>query len=1125
MKQKKYFLAVIFSFLFSVLFLSVELYAYKESDLKKLKDTKKCLECDLSKANLKEANLNNIQLNGANLRKANLTNVRLRMANLYVTDLSGANLSNADLSGANLRGANLTGANLSWANLTGARLNDANLTGANLKDANLKNAKLSGIQIDKKALSTLSNNKNLLAKFKEEARKTKAKQEEERKKLLAKKAKQEEKRKKQEAKAKRLAQESNIKKLKSGQHDSCPDCDLSMADLSGLHLSEGANLDNANLSDANLTGVSLSGVSLSGAKLRGANLSGADLTDANLSGTNLSKANLSKANLSDADLSGADLSGADLSGANLSVANLTYANLTGARLNDANLTGANLKNTNLTGANLKGIQIDKKALSTNKILLAKFEEEERKKRLAEEAKKEEERKKRLAEEAKKEEEAKRLAKESNIKQLKSTKSCPKCDLSGADLSGAYIPGANLSGANLSGAYIPDANLTGANLSGANLSNANLTGANLSDADLTGTNLSGIQIDKKALSTNKILLAKFEEEERKKRLAEEAKKEEEAKQEEERKKLLAELELKKNTIKTCYDNIVSDEGYNYWVFPEDGGRPYGASVELLLFFTNRLNLKLEVEKDSFPNCINKLRNGEIDIMPNSYFQGGNIQEINIDDDRKVWFEYLRIWTIDADIVFSKKSKFARKMSSFDEHFMNDKTGHLDKVYKRKYLNSFDHSWYGYEKDEIEISYNCKKEAEEKKDDDSLDLTELADDSSDKETCEKRKLSEVTAYIDKEFIFSLYMNQMSEIVNLKKGLYIGADDRSHESKFYHVFGPVFFNINSPSDSILFPKEWRDYTRFSKKLDNNINYCLNNPSACVYFDEAVVTHLVMKNSYNIDFSKSDSICNQGIKPIVVYSKDTSVSSTLYVESITLQRISFQGSCFERNPPHYFFGRQDSGFKSAPFKGLYGSLIGSLASYHLANTWNNKSSAKTHLKRVKNLIKETKKIFPNQDEWKGVTKFLTGYGKLMQNTIKTRKQVIEAAETEEKRQDEQKISDLKNKVRTPVNLEEALVYFNVKYGGVPVFSTPYKPDGNVYGVHGTIKGMIGKYYRIKMENIVVGKRDFLLNTSETLSEGQHVQIVGTFNEVEMLSTLFSDIEKPYAVFSDIKYLNGRLK
>lgn len=147
------------------------------------------------------------------------------------------------------------------------------------------------------------------------------------------------------------------------------------------------------------------------------------------------------------------------------------------------------------------------------------------------------------------------------------------------------------------------------------------------------------------------------------------------------------------------------------------------------------------------------------------------------------------------------------------------------------------------------------------------------------------------------------------------------------------------------------------------------------------------------------------------------------------------------------------------------------------------------------------------------------------MKNSIKTRKQVVDELRSKKKRQEEQKISDLKNKVRTPVNLEEALVYFNVKYGGVPVFSTPYNPDGKVYGVHGTIKGMIGGYYRINMENIIVGKRDFLLNTSDTLSEGQYVQIVGTFNEVEMLSTLFSDIEKPYAVFSDIKYLNGRLK
>ena len=57
------------------------------------------------------------------------------------------------------------------------------------------------------------------------------------------------------------------------------------------------------------------------------------------------------------------------------------------------------------------------------------------------------------------------------------------------------------------------------------------------------------------------------------------------------------------------------------------------------------------------------------------------------------------------------------------------------------------------EEINISYNCKKESGDDKSDDSLDLLEMADDSSDKEICDKVKLSEITTYIDKEFIFSL------------------------------------------------------------------------------------------------------------------------------------------------------------------------------------------------------------------------------------------------------------------------------------------------------------------------------------------------------------------------------------
>ena len=73
MKQKKSILAVIFSLIFSIFFLSGEMFAYKESDLKKLKDTNECIGCDLSKANLKGANLSGTDLSYANLNGANLS--------------------------------------------------------------------------------------------------------------------------------------------------------------------------------------------------------------------------------------------------------------------------------------------------------------------------------------------------------------------------------------------------------------------------------------------------------------------------------------------------------------------------------------------------------------------------------------------------------------------------------------------------------------------------------------------------------------------------------------------------------------------------------------------------------------------------------------------------------------------------------------------------------------------------------------------------------------------------------------------------------------------------------------------------------------------------------------------
>ena len=65
----------------------------------------------------------------------------------------------------------------------------------------------------------------------------------------------------------------------------------------------------------------------------------------------------------------------------------------------------------------------------------------------------------------------------------------RADLSGADLSGAYLFRADLIGANLIRADLSDANLIGADLSWADLSGANLSGADLSEANLIGANLS------------------------------------------------------------------------------------------------------------------------------------------------------------------------------------------------------------------------------------------------------------------------------------------------------------------------------------------------------------------------------------------------------------------------------------------------------------------------------------------------------------------------------------------------------------------------------------------------------------------------------------------------------------
>jgi uncharacterized protein YjbI with pentapeptide repeats len=95
------------------------------------------LNTDLSRANLR----------GANLREANLRGAFLSEANLRGAFLMEANLSRAFLMEANLRGANLIGANLSGTDLWGADLSEANLSEADLSGANLRGANLSGADL------------------------------------------------------------------------------------------------------------------------------------------------------------------------------------------------------------------------------------------------------------------------------------------------------------------------------------------------------------------------------------------------------------------------------------------------------------------------------------------------------------------------------------------------------------------------------------------------------------------------------------------------------------------------------------------------------------------------------------------------------------------------------------------------------------------------------------------------------------------------------------------------------------------------------------------------------------------------------------------------------------------
>jgi uncharacterized protein YjbI with pentapeptide repeats/uncharacterized RDD family membrane protein YckC len=127
---------------------------------------------NLIRATLNRANLSNARLTGANLSSAQLINADLRQAFLENASLTGANLAAANFSQSNLQGARLsrisavetqfTSARLIQSDWQGADLTEANFAQANLRDANLNFTKLVGANLTQAQLQNVSlHNANL----------------------------------------------------------------------------------------------------------------------------------------------------------------------------------------------------------------------------------------------------------------------------------------------------------------------------------------------------------------------------------------------------------------------------------------------------------------------------------------------------------------------------------------------------------------------------------------------------------------------------------------------------------------------------------------------------------------------------------------------------------------------------------------------------------------------------------------------------------------------------------------------------------------------------------------------------------------------------------------------------
>lgn len=132
--------------------------SYIQEDLDRFKNTKSCIQCDLSKADLfyYEDGENSIatdsDFSGSNMVRVNLSNSHLEKTLFIKSNLLSGFLSSSIFDGANFVGANCENAIFSRASFKGAVLDQANFSGANLSNVDFENASLKNVNFSKAIL-------------------------------------------------------------------------------------------------------------------------------------------------------------------------------------------------------------------------------------------------------------------------------------------------------------------------------------------------------------------------------------------------------------------------------------------------------------------------------------------------------------------------------------------------------------------------------------------------------------------------------------------------------------------------------------------------------------------------------------------------------------------------------------------------------------------------------------------------------------------------------------------------------------------------------------------------------------------------------------------------------------